>query len=73
LAAVAKANNLPQKIEDGALAPVLWQQGKIGQLINYCAHDVWLTASLIKIAKKQNYLICPKTNDMLEISVPKAQ
>jgi hypothetical protein len=70
LAAVAEANGLPGKIGEGALAPVLWQQGKIGQVVNYCHHDVWLTATLISIAKERGGLVCPKKGGMLKISVP---
>ena len=35
-----KHMNLPLKTDDGANAPILYQQGKIGELTNYCLQDV---------------------------------
>ena len=31
----------------GAMAPVWWQQGRRGKVIDYCCRDVWLEARLI--------------------------
>lgn len=31
----------------GAMAPVWWQQGKRGKVIDYCCRDVWLEGKLI--------------------------
>lgn len=31
----------------GAMAPIWWQQGKRGRVVDYCARDVWLEAKLI--------------------------
>ena len=36
-----------KKTGSGALAPILWQQGKYGQVIDYCLHDVWMTKKLL--------------------------
>ena len=36
-----------QKSGHGAMAPVWWQQGRRGKVIDYCARDVWLEAKLI--------------------------
>ena len=35
-----------RKTGQGALAPVLWQRGQIGQVIDYCLNDVHLTRLL---------------------------
>jgi hypothetical protein len=32
----------------GAMAPVWWQQGRRGKVIDYCARDVWLEGKLIE-------------------------
>lgn len=32
----------------GAMAPLWWQQGKRGKVIDYCCRDVWLEAKLIE-------------------------
>ena len=34
------------KSGSGAMAPVWWQQGKRGQVVDYCLRDVWLEAKL---------------------------
>jgi hypothetical protein len=36
-----------QKSGAGALAPVWWQQGQRGKVVDYCCRDVWLEAKLI--------------------------
>lgn len=35
------------KTGDGALAPVEWQRGNYGKVINYCLNDVWMTKLVI--------------------------
>ena len=35
------------KTGESAMAPVLWQDGKIGELINYCLDDVFATKKLV--------------------------
>jgi hypothetical protein len=35
-----------RKTGTGAFAPVLWQRGKRGMVIDYCANDVWMTCQL---------------------------
>jgi hypothetical protein len=32
----------------GAMAPVWWQQGKRGKVIDYCCRDVWLEGKLVE-------------------------
>lgn len=41
-----------RKSGDGTSAPLLWQAGKRGQVIDYCARDVFLTATLIRCAEE---------------------
>jgi hypothetical protein len=36
------------KSGNGAMAPVWWQLGKRGKVIDYCARDVWLEGQLIE-------------------------
>lgn len=36
------------KTGNGALAPVWWQQGKRGKVIDYCCNDSWMEAQLLK-------------------------
>ena len=42
----AEANYGMGKTGNGGLAPVLWQQGKRGEVIDYCLNDVYLTKLL---------------------------
>lgn len=46
LDAVASANGYGSKSGSGALAPVLWRQGRWAEVINYCQRDVDLTRML---------------------------
>lgn len=47
LDACAKANLGAAKTGNGALAPVWWQQGHFGKLVDYCLTDVKLTKALL--------------------------
>jgi hypothetical protein len=46
---LCRANFLPGKRGDGARAPILWQQGKTGQVIDYGLNDVQQTKKLIEL------------------------
>jgi hypothetical protein len=69
LDAVCQANGIGQKTSSGALAPVLWQQGKVGAVIDYCLNDVWMTKEL---ARKGccNALKSPKGDRMMRLELP---
>lgn len=47
LDAVCQATLGIAKTGHGALAPVWWQQGKRGKVIDYCLNDVWMEGSLL--------------------------
>lgn len=47
LDAVCNATLGIAKTGHGALAPVWWQQGKRGKVIDYCCNDVWMEGSLL--------------------------
>lgn len=47
LDAVCQATLGIAKTGNGALAPVWWQQGKRGKVIDYCCNDVWMEGSLL--------------------------
>lgn len=71
LDAVVKAN-FPQygKTGHGAMAPVQWQRGQIGAVIDYCASDVWLTKLLMDMVLAGKPIKCPKTGEPLAIEPP---
>lgn len=52
LDASCSANDLGGKTGNGALAPVHWQQGKIGSVIDYCLQDVKLTRDLFLLSQR---------------------
>lgn len=55
---MAYANFRRKKSGNGALAPVEWQRAKIGNVIDYCLYDVYLTKRLI-----DRVIRCGKLND----------
>lgn len=69
LDAVASANGLGRKAGNGALAPVWWQQGQYGHVIDYCLQDVNLTRKLFDLAI-ENKVKDPKTGQLLNLRPP---
>lgn len=70
LDAMAKQNLGYQKSGNGALAPVLWQQGKYGEVIDYCLNDVKLTKGLMDKILNRELLRDPKTGGLLDVRHP---
>lgn len=68
LDAVSEANLGQKKSGNGAMAPVLWQKGQYGEVIDYCLQDVVLTKKNVDRAIR-NELINPKTGKILSINV----
>lgn len=64
LNAVAVANGLSGKTGSGALAPLLWSQGKYDEVIKYCLNDVKITRALFE-RWRNNELIDPITKEVL--------
>jgi hypothetical protein len=48
------------KTGNGALAPIDWQQGRFGKVINYCMDDVNLTLMLYRKIQLDGYLYRPQ-------------
>ena len=72
LDAVLKAN-IPGagKSGIGANAPIDWQTGKIGTVIDYCMIDVWNTKLLLDLIISTGELKDPKTLKTIKICSPK--
>lgn len=70
LADIAMNNGLPDKTGHGAIAPVDWQRGNIGKVIDYCLHDVWLTKKLLDHVMSEKPLADPKTRKALHLRTP---
>ena len=68
LDACAQINLGIGKSGSGAFAPVLWQRGRIGQVIDYCIRDVMLTYQLY-IRAKQGIFTDPKTGRVIDLKI----
>ncbi len=55
-----KANFGRGKTGNGAFAPVEWQRGEYGKVIDYCLNDVWLTKRLLDRIIRCGYIVDPK-------------
>jgi len=72
LDAMVKANDLASgKTGNGAAAPVWYQLGRYGKLIDYCMADVWLTKKLMDKILEGDSLINPKNGEWLVFDSPK--
>ncbi len=60
LGALCQVNFGAAKNGDGALAPILWQQMRIGTVIDYCLHDLHLTKKLLDRIIRTGRLINPR-------------
>lgn len=58
------------KTEDGSQAPIMWQRGEYGRVIQYCRFDTILTTELIKRVHTNHYLIDPVTRKNITIKTP---
>jgi hypothetical protein len=63
LDALCFANFRAKKAGAGALAPVQWQRGQIGTVIDYCLHDIHLTKKLLDRIIRVGRLIDPNNPD----------
>lgn len=66
-----RARNLPLKTSEGAIAPLLWQQGKIGALIDYCLNDVTQERALFEDMYITGQTACAYKPDPYKIALPK--
>jgi DEAD/DEAH box helicase domain-containing protein len=66
---LAGANLGLSKTHHGSEAGVLYREGKIEELKEYCLNDVKLTKELYDLYRKQNFLMVPskKTGDVLKV------
>jgi hypothetical protein len=65
LDAIARANGMA-KTGNGELAPVLWQQGKRKEVIDYCLMDVRITRSILELGLAGK-LVDPNTGKKLQL------
>lgn len=65
LDATAKANGLTGKTGYGGTAPIDWQRGLYGSVIDYCLEDVRLTWTLVRQVIEHGMLCNPKDTGWL--------
>lgn len=70
LNAVATANIGAKKTGYGGSIPIDWQQGRIGRVINYCLHDVWLTKGVLDLVIENGEIKNPKLAGVLKMEKP---
>jgi hypothetical protein len=64
---LARVNLGMQKPMSGALAPIAWQRGNYGEVIDYCMGDVQKTLALIEMTPN---LLDPVTQTMMTVRRP---
>ena len=47
-------------LTDGAFAPTLWRDGRMGELASYVWRDAWLTAGLYKHVREHGWVLAPE-------------
>lgn len=71
LDACCEVNFNISKSGHGALAPIDWQLGKIGDVVDYCLNDVQLTRQLLGRIIRDGYIRNPKQpNSIIEVKKP---
>jgi hypothetical protein len=68
LSDLSAANLGTAKSMNGGMAPVLWQQGKIGELITYCLADVAMTQGIMSKILLGLAIIHPHTGGVIDLS-----
>lgn len=63
LDAVSAANFGTRKSGNGALAPIDWQFGRIGNVVDYCLNDVLLTKNLLDRVQQGSAVVVPRQNN----------
>lgn len=69
LAACCEVNFGVTKSGHGDLAPIQWQKGERGAVIDYCLNDVWLTKRLFDLVATKGEIVSPKGGNGTRIQV----
>ena len=71
LDAVCTANGLPGKTGHGADAPIDWQQGRPGKVIDYCLGDVYALLRLYRRIAGCGGFRDPRQGNWIHVQVPR--
>jgi hypothetical protein len=66
---LAEANLGTEKSGNGALAPIWFQQGEYGKLIDYCLKDVEITKNLYLKVLRDGFLIMPQKHGYIKLNL----
>jgi hypothetical protein len=64
------AMKLSLKTADGSMAPVWWQEGKIGKCIDYCLNDVSVERGLFEHIYVHAQMACAAFPELYDVEVP---
>lgn len=64
LDALCDANGIRGKTGHGAHAPVLWEEGRIAEVLNYCANDIDITRLLAEKVAENHGHVCRVVGDV---------
>ncbi len=70
LDAICEINFGVKKTGHGAQAPMDWQDGKRGTVIDYCLNDIAMTRKLFNHIVINSSIINPKTGEEMKITLP---
>jgi DNA polymerase III epsilon subunit-like protein len=70
LDAVCQVNFGTSKTGNGALAPVDWQRGNYGKVIDYCMNDARMTKQIMDLVLSGASVISPKDGTLLNLRRP---
>ena len=60
------------KSGSGAFAPQLYKEGRLGELVTYCMHDVWMTKKLFEFILLNGFVMSPEYGK-IRVELPYAQ
>jgi hypothetical protein len=64
------AMKLPCKTANGALAPVWWQEGRVGKVIDYCLDDVMVEKQLFDFIYVNQWMKCAYGQSAYSVAAP---
>jgi hypothetical protein len=64
------ALGLPLKTGDGAAAPLWWQEGKVGRVIDYCMNDVTQERALFEVMYADGQAACSYKRERYSVERP---
>jgi len=67
------ALKLPMKTANGALAPLMWKNGELGDLVDYCLNDVQVERGLFQYIWQHGKLACAFKATPYDVALPELE